>query len=262
MEPVKYLFLTACVAFFAIHPASGAGADKATTSLELKGLIIPLEQAMLSSRGTGVIKTLKEEGADFHKGDVIFSLDDDAERASVDTQKAVLDKRSWEVESNKKLRGKGGSSEDEERTIIANFKTAEAQVRESEAMLDKKTVRAPFEGVVVRRIRQPGEAVDQYMPVVNVVNLSKVYLETYLPANRLKDVHSGENVEIHVPDLPGRTYTGKVDFVAPVIDPASGEFRIKILLANDDRSLRSGMSAIGLMDVPAPEANAALKPHG
>lgn len=261
MELVKRSLLSLCAALTLLQTAGAASGDKSTASLELKGLIIPLEQAILSSRGTGVIKTLKEEGAEIHKGEIIFSLDDDAEKAAVDTQKAVLDKRSWEVESNKKLRGKGGSSEDEERTIIANFKTAEAQVRESEAMVDKKTVRAPFDGVVVRRIRAPGEAVDQYLPVVNVVNLAKVYLETYLPANRLKDVHSGVTVEVRVPDLPGRTYEGKVDFVAPVIDPASGEFRIKILISNDDRSLRSGMSAIGLLEVPSPEAHAATAPR-
>lgn len=261
MEPVKRWIASGCIALAVLQTAGAAPGDKSTTSLELKGLVIPLEQANLSSRGTGVIKTLKEEGAEIHKGDVVFSLDDDAERAAVDTQKAVLDKRSWEVESNKKLRSKGGSSEDEERTIIANFKTAEAQVREAEAMLDKKTVRAPFDGVVVRRIRAPGEAVDQYMPVVNAVNLSKVYFETYLPANRLKDVHSGVPVEVRVPDLPGRTFSGRVDFIAPVIDPASGEFRIKVLISNDDRSLRSGMSAIGLLEVPSPEARPAAAPR-
>lgn len=254
MEPVKYLVV--CLTLALASLASGTATKEKLTALELKGLIIPYEQANLSSRGTGVIKTLREEGAEFHKGDVIFSLDDDAERAAVDTQRAVLDKRAWEVESNKKLRGKGGSSEDEARTIIANFKTAEAQVRESEAMLDKKTVRAPFDGVVVRRIRAPGEAVDQYLPVANVVNLSQVYLETYLPANRLKDVRSGQAVEVRVPDLPGKTYAGQVQFIAPVIDPASGEFRIKILLSNADRSLRSGMSAAGLMEVPSPESPA------
>lgn len=259
MEFVKRWILGGCVAWAVLQTAGAATGDKST--LELKGLVTAFEQANLSSRGTGVIKTLKEEGAEIHKGEVVFSLDDDGERAAVDTQKAVLDKRSWEVESNKKLRGKGGSSEDEERTIIANFKTAEAQVREAEAMLDKKTVRAPFDGVVVRRIRSPGEAVDQYMPVVNVVNLAKVYFETYLPANRLKDVHSGETVEVRVPDLPGRAFSGRIDFVAPVIDPASGEFRIKILIANDDRSLRSGMSAIGLLEVPSPEARATPAPR-
>lgn len=260
MEPLKRLVLAVSAALLLVAPAA-AEERKGTTSLEIKGLIIPFEQANLSSRGTGVIKSLKDEGAEFQKGEVIFSLDDDAERASVDTQKAVLEKRSWEVESNKKLRGKGGSSEDEERTIIANFKTAEAQVREAEAMMDKKTVRAPFDGVVVRRIRFPGEAVDQYMPVANVVNLSRVFLEIYLPANRLKDVQAGEPVQIRVPDLPGRTYAGKVDFIAPVIDPASGEFRLKILMPNEDRSLRSGMSAIGLMEVPSPEAPAAPPPR-
>ena len=257
MELVKILPLIVAAAGLIAPGASAADGEKSTASLELKGLIVPFEQANLSSRGTGVIRFLSAEGAEIHKDEVVLTLDDDAEKANVDTQKAILDKRSWEVESNKKLRAKGGSSEDEERTIRANFQTAQAQLREAEAMLDKKSVRAPFDGVVVRRIRSPGEAVDQYLPVLNAVNLSKVYLETYLPASRLRDVHAGGAVEVRLPDLPGKTFAGRVEFIAPVIDPASGEFRLKILLANADRSLRSGMSAVGLMEIPAPESPAA-----
>jgi RND family efflux transporter MFP subunit len=256
MEPVKKtcLFIAAllCVSLGAVGAA--APDSKANSALlELKGLIIPFEQANLSSRSTGVIRMMKEEGAIIHKDETVVALEDETERSSVDQYRAILDKRRFEMEANQKLRSKGGSSEDEARTAQTNFKTAEAQLKQSEAILDKKLVKSPFEGVVVRRIRAVGEAVDQYLPVMHAVNLSKVYLETYLPANRLKDVRPGERVEIQASDLPGRTFQGTLDFIAPVIDPASGEFRIKILVPNEDGALRSGMSAVGMLAIPGPE---------
>ncbi len=112
--------------------------------------------------------------------------------------------------------------------------------------LEKKSVHAPFDGVVTRHMRAVGEATDNYLPLLTLVDLSKVYLETYLPANRLRDVQPGQTVEVTVPDLPGRSSRAPIDYIAPVIDPASGEFRVKIVLANDDHALRSGMGAVGL----------------
>ena len=99
--------------------------------------------------------------------------------------------------------------------------------------------------MVTRHIRSVGEATDNYLPLLTMVDLSKVYLETYLPANRLRDVQSGQPVEVTVPDLPGRKFAGTVEYIAPVIDPASGEFRVKILVPNEDHALRSGMGAVG-----------------
>ena len=113
--------------------------------------------------------------------------------------------------------------------------------------MEKKSVHAPFDGVVTKRLRQPGEATDNYLPLLTMVDHSKLYLETYLPANRLRDVQPGQTVEIAVPDLPGRKFPGSIDFIAPVIDPASGEFRVKIVLDNSAHALRSGMGAVGLL---------------
>ena len=96
-------------------------------------------------------------------------------------------------------------------------------------------------------MRSIGEATDNYLPLLTLVDLSKLYLETYLPANRLRDVQPGQPVEVSVPDLPGKKFAGSIDFIAPVIDPASGEFRVKIVLDNSAHALRSGMSAVGLL---------------
>ena len=234
-----------------------AGSGDATATLELKGLLIPLDQANLSSRSTGVIRDMKKEGDSVKKGEIVVSLDDDAEKLAVENAKAVLEVRQFEAGYTKVLRDKGSGSEADARTAEANRKSAVIQLKEAEVALEKKSVHSPFDGVVTRHIRSVGEATDNYLPLLSLADLSKVYLETYLPANRLRDLQTGQPVEVSVPDLPDRKFAGTIEYIAPVIDPASGEFRVKILLPNDDHALRSGMGAVGLLQVAHAELHAA-----
>ena len=250
---------------WAAGPSQESGAQDSAT-LELKGLLIPLHQANLSSRSTGVIRTMKEEGDEVHKDDVVVSLDDDNEKLAVESGKAILDVRKSEYDTSKGLSQKGSDSLQNTNMALANYKTSEASYKQAQVALEKKSVHAPFDGIVTKRMRQPGEATDNYLPLLTMVDLSKLYLETYLPANRLRDVQPGQPVEVSVPDLPGKTFRGSVDFIAPVIDPASGEFRVKIVLDNSAHALRSGMSAVGLLPLTGhaadPRTGAVTPPPG
>ena len=246
-----WLGLLACanVAFAANPTKEGGAQDNAT--IELKGLLIPLHHANISSRSTGVIRTMKEEGDEVRKDDIVVSLDDDNEKLAVDSGKAVLDVRQSEYDTSKGLSAKGSDSKQNTLTALANLKTADAAYKQAQVALEKKAVHAPFSGVVTKHMREVGEATDNYLPLLTMVDLSKLYLETYLPANRLREVQPGQPVEVAVPDLPGKKFNGTIEFIAPVIDPASGEFRVKIVLDNSSHSLRSGMSAVGLLPLTA-----------
>ena len=238
------------------HAANGTkeNPQQEAATLELKGLLVPLHQANLSSRSTGLIRTMKEEGDEVHKGDLVVGLDDDNEKLAVDSAQSVLNVRTSEKKQSDDLVKKGSESVANQRIAQANYETAFIQLKQAQVALDKKYVFAPFDGVVTKRIRQPGEATDNYLPLCTLVDLSQLYLETFLPANRLRDVQPGQPVEITVPDLPGKKFVGKIDFISPVIDPASGDFRVKILVDNRDHALRSGLGAAGLLSVPAHSA--------
>lgn len=219
-------------------------------TIELKGLLTALHTANLSSRSTGVIRTMMEEGQEFHKDDIVVQMDDDNEKLNVESSKALLQVRTSENERSDTLSKKGTESQSNRDIAIANFKTAQIQLKQAEVALERKSVHAPFDGVVIKRIRQPGEATDNFLPLVSVADVSQLYLETYLPASRLRDVQPGQTVEVSVPDLSNKKFTGKVEFIAPVIDAASGDFRMKILLDNSDHILRAGMGAVGLLPLP------------
>ena len=244
---VCLLGLLACASgVFAANPSKEGGAQD-TATIELKGLLIPLHHANISSRATGVIRAMKEEGEEVRKDDIVVSLDDDNEKLAVESGKAVLDVRQSEYETSKGLSAKGSDSRQNTDTAKANLLTADAAYKQAKVALEKKSVHAPFNGVVTRHMREIGEATDNFLPLLTMVDLSKLYLEVNLPSNRLLDVRPGQPVDVTVPDLQGRKFKGSVEFISPVVEAASGDFRVKIVLDNSDHALRSGMSAVGLL---------------
>ena len=78
-----------------LHAAGGGkeNIQQEAATLELKGLLVPLHQANLSSRSTGLIRSMREEGEEVHKGDLVVGLDDDNEKLAVDSAQSVLNVR-------------------------------------------------------------------------------------------------------------------------------------------------------------------------
>ena len=234
--------LVAVSSFVIRHSSFAAGVPP----LELRGLLIPVEQANLAAPSAGVIREIRNEGDRVRGQEVVAQLEDATERAGVEQARAVLKLRQAQADSQVRLRKSNATSEEDARVAVANLETAQAQLRQAEATLEKKSLRAPFDGVVTKRIRGKGEAVDQYLPVMVVINPDRLWLEAFVPAARLGEVRAGAPVEVRSPDAaPGRTFAGTVDFIAPNVDPASGEVRMKVLVDHPDGALRPGLGAVG-----------------
>ena len=243
-------WLVAVSSFVIRHSSFAAGVPP---PLELRGLLIPVEQANLAAPSAGVIREIRNEGDRVRGQEVVAQLEDATERAGVEQARAVLKLRQAQADSQVRLRKSNATSEEDARVAVANLETAQAQLRQAEATLEKKSLRAPFDGVVTKRIRGKGEAVDQYLPVMVVINPDRLWLEAFVPAARLGEVWAGAPVEVRSPDAaPGRTFAGTVDFVAPNVDPASGEVRVKVLVDHADGALRPGLGAVGRFGAAEP----------
>ena len=138
----------------------------------------------------------------------------------------------------------------------ANFTIAKIQRDQAEEMLKHKGVQAPFDGIVTERMREVGEAVDELTPVLIVVDLNKLYFEAFLPASRVTDVKEGQVVDIQMETFPGKHFPGTVEIKSPVINPASEEFKVKILVENPDHILSSGLTGHVTFSKPAVTAAA------
>lgn len=115
----------------------------------------------------------------------------------------------------------------------------------AEQRLKDSTIVAPFSGIIVKRMVNPGEYITTMPPTVLfvIVNIDKVKTEVGLPEMHLPRVAIGNPVEITVDTYPGTRFSGKVSTINPLVDAVSRAFTVKIEIPNRGHNLKAGMFA-------------------
>jgi RND family efflux transporter MFP subunit len=231
-------------------------------------LIEPERVAELGSPAIGVIKTmLVERGDRVQKGQVIAVLKDDVERASLDVAHsrsqadaevrgalAGAELAQQRRERAKDLHAKGFIAAQALEQTLAETKVAEEkllQAREQKQSLEKelalarvrlseRTIRSPFDGVIVERYFSAGERVEE-KPMVRVARVDPLRVEVVMPSSMYGSVKVGSTARV-TPDLPGvAPMTATVSLVDKVLDPASGTYRVRMLLPNANARIPAGL---------------------
>jgi HlyD family secretion protein len=113
---------------------------------------------------------------------------------------------------------------------------AQAQIGQAKASLqiarvnrDYATINAPFDGIVTRRIADPGAMAGPGAPLL-MVQGGAIRLEAIVPESALRAVRKGDTIPVTLDALPGQTLGGKVVEISPQGDPASHTFLVKMNL--------------------------------
>ena len=211
-------------------------------AIEGKGMLKAIREVKLASRSQGVISEIKEEGTQVKGGDTVVLLEDKAEKIAIAQQEQVLKMRQAEGDAGESLRAGGNISKLDGMEKEINLEVAKLMLEEAKERLDRRRVVAPFPGVITERMREVGEAVDEFVPVMTMVDLSKLYFEVYLPASNVRDVSVGQTAEVVIDTFPEKKFPGTVQLISPVVNAASSEFKVRIVIDNSDRILSAGLS--------------------
>lgn len=118
-------------------------------------------------------------------------------------------------QAREQLRALEAGARPEQRTAqSARVASAEATVRQAEATLDNALVRAPFNGVVTVRHREPGESVQTGQPILTIMDPGDRWVRIYIPEDRIGAVSLGQEAAIRSDTYPERTYPGRVVHIA------------------------------------------------
>ena len=120
---------------------------------------------------------------------------------------------------------------------------ARAQIKSAETRLAKSFITSPMDGVVALRGVSVGDRVENMggnMPMFRIVDNRVLDLTVSVPSTQLASVKVGQVVEFSSETLPGRTFTGKVMFINPAIDPASRSAKVIAEVRNTDGQLKGG----------------------
>jgi cobalt-zinc-cadmium efflux system membrane fusion protein len=103
------------------------------------------------------------------------------------------------------------------------------------------TLAAPLGGIVTRRSATVGRMVDSEEVLYEIVDTSSMWAELEIPETDLGAVRVGQAVDVTVDGLGGRTFSGKIDSLAPEVNPRTRTVRARVALANPDGALRAHM---------------------
>lgn len=248
-------------------------------------LIEPFRLVTLSAAIEGkVSEVLVDRGDAVEEGQVVARLESEVERANLETararasaeggvlsRKAQLDfaKRTLERQQALEKRDVVSKSEidqaysskqvaEAELRAAAEAKTqAELELRQAEAVVARREIRSPFRGVVVERILSPGEYADPPQ-IVKLAQIDPLRVEVFAPLSAYGTIQEGMVAELLPEEPVGGAYQARVTVVDPVVDPASGTFRVRLELPNPDHALPAGLSC----RVRFPETVAGNPPTG
>jgi cobalt-zinc-cadmium efflux system membrane fusion protein len=110
------------------------------------------------------------------------------------------------------------------------------------------TLPSPISGVVTLRAVGPGQYLNSTAngattPIFTISDLSKVWLVANVREDDAGRLHVGQPIDMHVAAFPGRTFKARLDYVAPMIDPATRRLPVRAVIANPDGALKPAMFA-------------------
>jgi membrane fusion protein (multidrug efflux system) len=240
------------------------------SSLGAIGTVEAVHGVVVSADLPGVVASIAFESGDrVREGDVLVALDTKQEQAQQTAAEARRDLARLNLDRLRGLREKGVASQAEHDRAVAEFDQAEASVREIRAVLERKTIRAPFTGILGIRAVNQGQYLTSGQPVVPLQSLDPVYVNFDVPQQDLRQVPVGAEVRVSAEGQPEASLTGRITAVDSVVDPSTRNVRVQATLSNARLALRPGMFvraevalAEGAPVIPIPASSIQYAPYG
>ncbi|MBW1681261.1 MAG: efflux RND transporter periplasmic adaptor subunit [Deltaproteobacteria bacterium] len=209
---------------------------------DFTGMIEPNDVVDVGSPVPGILEAVAVERGDrVTKGQVIATLKAGVEQALVDLARARVEFGKRKAVRNEDLYKKQLISIHEKDELETEIQVAQLQLREALERLELRTIRSPIEGVVTKRMHSPGEYVGETDAILTVASIDPLHVEVIVPLAYYGKIRKGDIAEVR-PERPvGGTYRAEVAIVDQVVDAASGNFGVRLVLANPDNRLPAGI---------------------
>ncbi len=215
-----------------------------------KGLLITAD---LSGR---IAKILFDAGSEVKAGDLLVEQDVSSEKAQLRSAQAAAALAKNNLDRISELYNKKVASKSEFDNAQSTYRSAIADVDNIRANIEKKSIRAPFNGRLGIRLVNLGQSINAGEPVVSLQATNQMFVNFFLPQQLLPKVKTGLEVRLNSDAVPGKTFTGKINAIDPEIDSNTRSIKIQAILANGEKELLPGMFAS--IDVVLPDMKEVL----
>ncbi len=188
-----------------------------------------------------VARVAVKSGADVRRGEVLVQLVDAQDRAQLASLKAAAQLARLTARRAKEQLAVQAISRAQYDADVASLDSATADVAAQQALVDKKTLRAPFAGRIGIITANPGDYLNVGVTVATLQQLDPVYVDFHVPQSSLDAVRVGAQVTVTSDAFAGKSFAGKVSATDPEIDLATRNVRVEAVLANPGELLVPGM---------------------
>lgn len=199
------------------------------------------EVAVVSKIQGRVASVTADTGAVVKKGQTLVTLESQDMTSQLQQAEAAYQTAQNNYDRMKLLFEEGAVSQQQWEQARLQLTQAEVALKLARSQLSNSVITAPISGIVTARRVDPGEVASPGQPHLTVMDTSKLYLEGSLTENQAAAVKAGQTVTVKVDAFPDRTFRGVVESIGPAGDALQRTFPVKILMTDDEPSLKPGM---------------------
>lgn len=211
-----------------------------------QGVVSAIKQVSVSSPVIQdiITKIHVREGDTVKEGDVLVELRKEREELDVKLSEKLIDLKKFIARGQQKLFKEEMGSEEKALEARTDLELAQLQLEAKRIALKEKTIVSPLSGRVVKKHKEAGEAVSREEKLLDIINIEKVNVRFYLPPNLRRNVKENDSVQVKIADLDGATFSGKITFVDPRNDAASGLVQVWVEIENRELKIAPGMKGL------------------
>lgn len=208
------------------------------------GSLVATNGINVSTEVNGIVSEIVfVSGQPVEQGDVLVRLDDSVDVAALDALRADSKLTQIQFSRSKDLLKQKVTSKSEFDEVQARYEAARARVKQQEAIIRRKVIRAPFDGLAGIRQVDLGQYIDAGNPIVSLQALDPIYVDYTVPERYFTRIKPGQVVKIQLDAIPDQAFSGEVSAVNSGIDIGTRTLKVRARISNNDGVMRPGMFA-------------------
>jgi membrane fusion protein (multidrug efflux system) len=212
------------------------------STLSVIGTAAAIQGVTVSADLPGTIDKIHFESGQWVKeGDILVELDIRQERAQLASLEAQRDLAKINFGRAQELVKQGVIARQEFDNATSQQKATEAQVGDVKAAIARKTIHAPFSGVLGIRQVSLGQYLAAGQSIVSLQTMSPIYVNFGVPQQDMGRVIPGHVLRVTNSDLPGMGFTGRITALESVISEQTRNIQVQAIVTNKENKLRPGM---------------------
>lgn len=223
--------------------------DTLATDFAVNGNFIPARQLNFAAENAGrVTKVLVDEGSTVVKGQTLVLIKADVINIDLESAEAAYQNAQRDLQRYESAFKTGGVTQQQLDQARLQLQTAEARANQARVRVNDANVRSSINGIVNKRLVEPGAVVSPGTALFELVDISKLKLSVTVNEAQVARLKVGDRVAIKASVFPELDFSGNITFIAPKAD-ASLNFPVEIeVSSNPGGKLRAGMYGTAYMN--------------